>query len=152
MQNVISNTQFKLNTEKTGLQQTARNNLKQDIMTDLLDKLANLYGADGADIRVGRVAEGIAVSIYNEPSNQDITFVVDLKIKGFDFDYDLETQDYVDGLAEKEQKALAKAKAKAQKIARDTAERNRKKLEKSIQNQVATGKLKMSELNGLLEE
>jgi hypothetical protein len=131
--NELKDRQFKITIDKNGkskLQQTQRNGLKAEILTALMDDIKSVYPE-----LVFRTDEGIVLEIANDcvADNLDgesegsgaITVAIDLKVKDLDSNATDLANAYAIDLAEKTEKANAKAKAKADKIASDTARRKK---------------------------
>ena len=131
--NELKDRQFKITIDKNGkskLQQTQRNGLKAEILTAIMEDIKAVY----PDF-VFRTDEGIILEIANDcvADNLDgeslgsgaITVAIDLKVKDLDSNANDLADAYAVDLAEKTEKAQAKAKAKADKIARDTASRKK---------------------------
>ena len=131
--NELKDRQFKITIDKNGkskLQQTQRNGLKAEILTAIMEDIKAVY----PDF-VFRTDEGIILEIANDcvADNLDgeslgsgaITVAIDLKVKDLDSNANDLADAYAVDLAEKTEKANAKAKAKADKIARDTASRKK---------------------------
>ena len=129
----LKDRQFKITIDKNGkskLQQTQRNNLKAEILTALMEDIKAVYPE-----LIFRTEEGIVLEIANDcvADNLDgeslgsgaITIAIDLKVKDLDSNATDLANAYAVDLAEKTEKANAKAKAKADKIARDTASRKK---------------------------
>lgn len=118
---------------KIQLQQTSRNALKAELISCLAESLAEILPF------TTRTKEGILVEVANDyvadhlPEGSigsgAITIVLDLKIKDLDTDLEYEKTVYEKEIAKKAQ-ARAEAEAKkARKIARDTANRKKRKTE-----------------------
>lgn len=113
-------------TTEKGLQQTARNNLKTEIMQTFTQALKNELQADY--IEVMQTKDGIGIRLDNENVGF-INMVVDLSIKNFDYDLDFEHESYEDKLQEQAEKRAEKERLKAEKIKRDTERRAKLKKE-----------------------
>lgn len=126
--------QFKITIDKNGkskVQQTQRNGLKAEILTAIMEDIKSAYPE-----LVFRTDEGIVLEIANDSiadnldSESDgsgaITIAIDLKVKDLDSNATDLANAYAVDLAEKAEKANARAKAKNDKIARDTATRKKK--------------------------
>lgn len=113
------------------LQQTDRNKLKADLLETLLETLAEITPF------VYRTKEGILLELENESvangisadseGSGAITVAIDCKFMSLDTNASLESECYQELLASNLAKAQAKAKDKADKIARDKATRAKKK-------------------------
>ena len=83
--NVIQNAKVRVSNDK--IHQTDRNNLKIQLMQVLKDFL------QANEIEVGFVKEGIAVSTFNEEIGE-VNFVIDIKMKDLNFDFEAEIEDW----------------------------------------------------------
>ena len=101
------------------IHQSDRNNLRLEAVNDLL-KLLN--SCDGFE--AGLVSEGIAINVQNEELG-NINFVIDVKMKNLDYDFDFEVDDYAKVLALKEEKAKEKLALKNEKIKNDKIRREK---------------------------
>ncbi len=95
---------FKLRTTGDKIHQTDRNNLKIALMTTLKDFLTE------NEIEVDFVKEGIAVSTFNEEIGE-VNFVIDIKMKDLNFDFETETLIF----KEEQEAKLEKKRLKASK-------------------------------------
>ena len=95
---------FKLRTTGDKIHQTDRNNLKIALMITLKDFLTE------NEIEVDFVKEGIAVSTFNEEIGE-INFVIDIKMKDLNFDFETETLIF----KEEQEAKLEKKRLKASK-------------------------------------
>lgn len=95
---------FKLRTAGDKIHQTDRNNLKIALMTTLKDFLTD------NEVEVDFVKEGIAVSTFNEEIGE-VNFVIDIKMKDLNFDFETETLIF----KEEQEAKLAKKRLKASK-------------------------------------
>lgn len=109
-------------TTEKGLQQTARNNLKAEIMGEFANVLKDKLQADY--IEVLQTKDGVGIRLDNENVGF-ITMIVDVSIKNFDYDLDFEHESYIDKLQEQADKRAEKERLKAEKIKRDTERRAR---------------------------
>ena len=100
MFNNVSNAKVRMSGEK--MHQTDRNKMRADVIAEIMEVMHK------NGVECGLVHDGIAVNIPHEDLGC-INFVVDVKMKNADYDYDFEVEDY-----QKEQ-AIKAEKAKAQK-------------------------------------
>lgn len=129
----IKDQKFKITTTAKGveqLQQTERNTLKAALVNALFADIAEKYDytyrvKDGIMLELENqsVADGIA----NELGSGAISITIDIKVNGLETNAELESENYRVETAEKAEKKAALAAKKAEKIARDTAERKAKK-------------------------
>ena len=94
------------------IQQTTRNQLREEGVAALLDDLTNLYG-DEFDIV--ETADGICFVAENEESDITITWELKSTIKSIDYDPFVEANRYDEMCAEKAAKKEARNKEKAEK-------------------------------------
>lgn len=128
MKNLLINiSERKIETSNNKIKQTARNNLKVELMSALENQLKTL----NCDlVQVARTSSGIGVQIDNENVGM-ITFEIDLKIKDLDYDLDFENSCYMETIERKEQEKAEKEKAKQEKIKADTEKRRLKAEQKA---------------------
>ena len=129
----IKDRKFKITTTTKGveqLQQTERNALKAELVNALFADLKAAHDftyrvKDGImlEIENGSIADGIA----NELGSGAITITLDIKVNDLETNAETASEDYRIDVEEKAEKKAAAAKKKADKIARDTAERKAKK-------------------------
>ena len=94
------------------IQQTTRNQLREEGVAALLSDLTNLYG-DEFDIV--ETADGICFVAENEESDITITWELKSTIKSIDYDPFVEASNYDEMRAEKVAKKEARNKEKAEK-------------------------------------
>lgn len=94
------------------IQQTTRNQLREEGVAALLSDLTNLYG-DEFDIV--ETADGICFVAENEKSDITITWELKSTIKSIDYDPFVEASNYDEMRAEKVAKKEARDKEKAEK-------------------------------------
>jgi len=94
------------------IQQTTRNQLREEGVAALLDDLIKLYG-DEFDIV--ETADGICFVAENEKSDITITWELKSTIKSIDYDPFVEANSYDEMRAEKAAKKEARQKEKAEK-------------------------------------
>ena len=94
------------------IQQTTRNQLREEGVAALLSDLTNLYG-DEFDIV--ETADGICFVAENEESDITITWELKSTIKSIDYDPFVEANNYDEMRAEKVAKKEARNKEKAEK-------------------------------------
>ncbi len=94
------------------IQQTTRNQLREEGVAALLSDLKLLYG-DTFDIV--ETSDGICFAAENEPTNITITWELKSTIKSIDYDPFLEADRYDEMRAEKSAKKEAREKEKAEK-------------------------------------
>lgn len=94
------------------IQQTTRNQLREEGVAALLNDLTNLYG-DEFDIV--ETADGICFVAENEESDITITWELKSTIKSIDYDPFVEANNYDEMRAEKVAKKEARNKEKAEK-------------------------------------
>lgn len=94
------------------IQQTTRNQLREEGVAALLDDLTKLYG-DEFDIV--ETADGICFVAENEESDITITWELKSTIKSIDYDPFVEANSYDEMRAEKAAKKEARQKEKAEK-------------------------------------
>ena len=122
----IMNAEVRMSGEK--MHQTDRNKLRTEAMADIMHTLK----VNG--IECDMVRDGIAVNIPHSELGA-INFVIDVKMKGLDYEYDYEVESYAAEVAEKAEVAREKAEAKAKKVAADKARRAEKEAMKQEQEQ-----------------
>jgi hypothetical protein len=118
------------------VQQTQRNALKQEILAalfaDLKEAYPYIYHSDG-DRTTGVLIEIANPTIANQVTNEEgsgaITVSLDVKILGLENNAELAEEMYQENLVIAEREKREKEAKKAAKIARDEAERKRKKAE-----------------------
>ena len=113
------------------LQQTQRNAWKAELLQALLVDIADKYefvgmGEKGLVFDIANDCVADTVSPHDSGSG-GITVILDLTVKDLDTNATDLIENYNFKVAEKAEKAKAKAKTKAEKIARDTANRAKKK-------------------------
>lgn len=128
----LQNKTFRITETTRGeaIQQTERNKLKADILNAIFDDIREVYeyvfrSEEGILLEVEN--QSIADNLQSEEGSGAITVCIDLKVKNLDCNAENESADYMRKLEEKREKEKAAAKKKAEKIARDTAERKKKK-------------------------
>lgn len=92
------------------INQTVRNGLKNDITNALVSDFTSLLGETAT---VGRTSDGVVVEL--EIGGEMLAFAIDPVIKPLDYDFDTETADFAEIIAErerKEQERLAKKNKK----------------------------------------
>lgn len=122
---------FKITTNNKGveqLQQTQRNNLKAELVNALCKDIASKYEytyrvKDGIMLELAN--DSVADKIKNELGSGAISVVIDIKINDLETNADTESESYKVEQAEKLEKKNKMAQAKAEKIARDKAERQK---------------------------
>lgn len=129
----IKDRKFKITTTSKGveqLQQTERNALKAELVNALFKDLKSAHPytyrvKDGImlEIENGSVADGIS----NELGSGAITITIDIKVNDLETNAETACEDYRIEVTEKAEKKAEQAKKKADKIARDTAERKARK-------------------------
>lgn len=119
------------NSKGKNLQQTQRNNLKNELLASIFADLKAKYeytflGKDGILVEIANdsVADNVSP---DDCGSGAITVVLDLTIKSLDTSAVELAEDYAHELAEKEKAKNKKAEEKAKKIAKDKAERAKKK-------------------------
>lgn len=113
------------------LQQTRRNQLKAELTLGLKEYLARVLDTEENHIaNVYMVNEGIAIEVENESVGQKveegngmITMIVDIKFKSLDYDAMIESDEYTETKAAKEELKKEKEAAKKAKMAADAAKR-----------------------------
>ena len=113
----IMNAEVRMSGEK--MHQTDRNKLRTEAMADIMHTLK----VNG--IECDMVRDGIVVNIPHSELGA-VNFVIDVKMKGLDYEYDYEVESYAAEVAEKAAVAREKEEAKAKKIAADKARRAEK--------------------------
>lgn len=119
------------NSKGKNLQQTQRNNLKAELLSAIFADIKAKYeytfiGKDGVLIEIEN--NTVADSVSPEDSGSGaITVVLDLTIKSLDTNATELADDYAHELAEKQKAKTKKAEEKAKKIAKDKAERAKRK-------------------------
>ena len=81
------------------INQTVRNGLKSDITNALVSDLSTQLGETAT---VGRTRDGVAVEL--EIGGEMLVFTIDPVIKPLDYDFEYETADFAEIVAEREQK------------------------------------------------
>lgn len=112
MFNKINAMTLRVNGDK--LHQTDRNALRLELLNAIVDVMQR------NGVELGMVKEGIAVNLPHEELGA-INFVVDVKMKGLDYDFDFEVADWSAEQKRKAEDKQAKAEAKARKIAEQKA-------------------------------
>lgn len=123
----IANESFQTNTTAKGLytiQQTKRNKLKNESVDIFANMLQNYINDTAIEANVDIVADGIAVSIYNEKLDQEVVFLLNPTIpalanNGTPYDVAFEAEEYAKGLVEKDEEKIRKDQAKKDKAERD---------------------------------
>ena len=129
----LKNRELKITTNNKGveqLQQTQRNNLKAELVGALFKDIANKYDytfrvKDGIMLEIAN--DSVADNIKNEIGSGAISITIDIKINDLETNAESESESYEIGVAEKLEKKAKAEKSKAEKIARDKAERQAKK-------------------------
>ena len=124
---------FKITTNNKGveqLQQTQRNTLKAELVNALMQDIASKYDftfrvKDGIMLELAN--DSVADKIKNELGSGAISVVIDIKINDLETNADTESESYKVEQAEKLEKKAKAEKSKADKVARDKAERLAKK-------------------------
>lgn len=123
---------FEITETKSGeiVKTSQRNALKSDIINALFNDLKEVYefvyrGEDGILLEIAN--DSIADNLKSEEGSGAITACIDIKIKNLDTNAEYEAQAYADLLTEKALKKEEQAKAKKEKIAKDKAERAKRK-------------------------
>lgn len=124
---------FKITTNNKGveqLQQTQRNNLKSELVGALFNDIASKYDyafrvKDGIMLEIAN--DSVADNIKNEIGSGAISITIDIKVNDLETNAENEKEDYDLSVAEKLEKKAKAEKSKAEKIARDKAERQAKK-------------------------
>ena len=80
------------------INQTVRNGLKNDITNALVSDFTSLLGETAT---VGRTSDGVVVEL--ELGGEMLAFAIDPVIKPLDYDFDTETADFAEIIAEREQ-------------------------------------------------
>ena len=122
---------FKITTNNKGveqLQQTQRNNLKAELVNALFQDIASKYEyayrvKDGIMLEIAN--DSVADKIKNESGSGAISVVIDIKVNDLETNADTESESYKVEQAEKLEKKAKAEKSKAEKIARDKAERQK---------------------------
>ena len=124
---------FKITTNNKGveqLQQTQRNALKTELVNALAQDLASKYEytyrvKDGIMLELAN--DSVADNIKNELGSGAISITIDIKINDLETNAETESESYRISVAEKLEKKAKAEKSKAEKVARDKAERLAKK-------------------------
>ena len=124
---------FKITTNNKGveqLQQTQRNNLKAELVKALFQDIASKYDytfrvKDGIMLELAN--DSVADNIKNELGSGAISITIDIKINDLETNAETEKESYDISVAEKLEKKAKADKSKAEKMARDKAERLGKK-------------------------
>lgn len=124
---------FKITTNNKGveqLQQTQRNNLKAELVNALFQDIASKYDytfriKDGIMLELAN--DSVADNIKNELGSGAISITIDIKINDLETNAETEKESYDISVAEKLEKKAKADKSKAEKVARDKAERLGKK-------------------------
>lgn len=131
-------TEFETNTTAKGLytiQQTKRNHLKTEFMDILIDMLNQFKEDYNQDFNVDMTRDGIVISMFNKPLDQEICFMINPSIpalanNGIAYDIYYEAEEYQRAIAEKQKQKEEKAKQKQAKAKRDAELREKWKAEK----------------------
>ena len=118
----VSNAKVRMNGDK--MHQVDRNKLRADIMAEIMQVLQN------AGVECAVIREGVAVNVAHDDLGC-INFVVDVKMKNADFDYDFEVEDYQAEQNAKAEKAKAQAEAQAKAEKEKAEAEHRKKVEEA---------------------
>ena len=110
MFNNVSNAKVRMSGEK--MHQTDRNKMRADVIAEIMEVMHK------NGVECGLVHDGIAVNIPHEDLGC-INFVIDVKMKNADYDYDFEVEDYQKEQAIKAEKAKAQKEEKEAKIKKD---------------------------------
>ena len=129
----LKNRELKITTNNKGveqLQQTQRNNLKAELVGALFQDIASKYDyayrvKDGIMLEIAN--DSIADNIKNEIGSGAISITIDIKVNDLETNAENESESYNISVAEKLEKKAKVEKSKAEKIARDKAERQAKK-------------------------
>lgn len=124
---------FKITTNNKGveqLQQTQRNNLKAELVSALYRDIASKYEyafrvKDGIMLELAN--DSVADNIKNELGSGAISITIDIKVNDLETNAETEKESYDISVAEKLEKKAKAEKSKAEKVARDKAERLGKK-------------------------
>jgi len=106
-------------TDKGAIKQTERNNLKNEMLAELIKDLPS-------GLVVGRAKEGIILELPNDNEGA-LPIVLDIKFKNVDYDTVTPVKDYTQAQAEKVEKAKEKAEKTKRAIARRNAEKEKDK-------------------------
>ena len=123
---------FKITTTAKGveqLHQTQRNTLKAELLNALFSDIAKTHEytyrvEDGIMLEIENAS--VADKITNENGSGAITITIDIKVNDLETNAEQEKENYEIKTAEKVAKQEKANKAKAEKIARDKAERQGK--------------------------
>ena len=96
------------------VQALIRNGLKRDITNALVSDLSTQLGETAT---VGRTSDGVAVEL--EIGGEMLVFTIDPVIKPLDYDFETETADFAEIVAEREQK-------EQERLAKKKQEKNKK--------------------------
>lgn len=137
----IENRNFSTNTNAKGLytiQQTERNNLKNASLEVFANMLNSFVEQNEIGANVDIIADGIAVSVYNDKLEQEVVFLLNPTIpalanNGTPFDVAFEAQEYAKQMADKAQQKQAKEQAKREKAQRDARLREQAKQKREEQ-------------------
>lgn len=115
----LMTTDFKLGIGKLSISQTEQNQLRQDIVNDLKNRIGELY----PKAEIYFTADGIIVEHYNDKINNAICFALNVTMKKLNYVALEEEEAYSLELQNKMQEKAKKEIAKQEKIARDKAKR-----------------------------
>lgn len=106
-----------------------KNRFMDAVYKDIMDAVNTATDENylNADVIMGYTADGLVVAVEN-PSlrrleNQEIPFKIEVKVANLDYNTSLEIELFEEEQTAKKQEAEIKAKAKAEKIARDQSNR-----------------------------
>jgi len=129
----VKDRKFKITTTAKGveqLQQTERNTLKAELVNALFADIKAQYDftfrvKDGVMLEIENAS--VADGVTNELGSGAISITIDIKVNDLETNAESESENYRIEVEEKAEKKAAAAAKKADKIARDTAERKARK-------------------------